>query len=132
MLCFNNNVDASLMPNQASVGQNYQPAADGAPGNTVIHRKGVITRVDLQGNLTASRTFTFGSQAAEGWLPGDVVFVQFPTHTGNGFTMTGYDIAGSKLCTWAPLLANGGMFVFGASTLRANDFAAVLPGTSTT
>jgi hypothetical protein len=123
-LNFNNNVDQPGSPNQASPGPNYTTPADAA---IVVTRKGVVTRLALTGNLTASRIVTFGSVLAQGWLPGDIVFIHVATHTGGGFTLTIENIAAATLATWAALLANGGMFVFDGT-----DFVACLPGSSTT
>lgn len=123
-LQFNSNVDQPGPPNQASPGPNNTTAADAA---IVVQRKGVVTRLDCTGNLTASRIYTFGSILSQGWLAGDIVFIGLPTHTGGGFTVTIQNIAGTTLCTWAALLANGGMFVF-----NGTDFLATLPGQSTT
>jgi hypothetical protein len=131
----NSNVDVNP-PNQAYVGPEYFAPMDGAPGNTTIHRKGIVTVIKLTGNLTASRILTFGTIAAEGWLPGDEVYIAVPTHTGTGFTLSVESINGDELATWAALLANGGHFVFGATSYNVpvgtGDFTAVNPGNSTT
>ena len=84
-------------------------------------------RIALTGNLTASRVVTFGSVASQAWQPGDTVFIELPTHTGGGDTVTVENIATTVLCTWPALLANGGMFVFDGV-----DFHATIPGVSTT
>lgn len=137
---YNNSVDQNP-PNQASVGPNYTAPMDGAPGNTIVHRKGIVTRLDLTGNLTASRTLQFATPntvaGTDIWLPGDTVFVQVPAHTGAGFTLTVLDIAGNTIAVWPELSANGGMFVYGASTAAGMagpeppvDFGAILPGNS--
>jgi hypothetical protein len=137
-LNYNDPVDQGL-PNQAGVGPNYTAQMDGAPGNTLVHRKGVITRLDLTGNLTASRTLQFAAPniatGADVWLPGDTVFIQVPTHTGSGFTITVLNLAGDAIASWPALVANGGMFVYGASTVAGPtgpdapvDFGAILPG----
>jgi hypothetical protein len=140
-LNFNNSVDQPGPPNQASVGANYVQLADGpnappTPGNTTIHRRGVVTYLLLTGALTASRVAQFGTQAAEGWLPGDVVFIALPSHAGVGFTFTVQNIHGDVLATWVALLANGGTFIFGPSGFAlpaggTGDFSAI-PGASTT
>ena len=123
-LQFNNNVDQPGTPNQASPGLDYTAAMDSAG---TIHRKGVVTRLELTGNLSGSRVWTPGTVAAEGWLPGDIVFVHGTTHTGGGFTVTIDSIAAATLATYAALLAFGCMLVFDGT-----DFKAVLPGNSTT
>jgi hypothetical protein len=132
---FNSQSDSSA-PNQAYPGPNYTqlmdgPNAPGSPGNTTIHRKGKITRLDLTGNLTGSRVATFGTVAAEGWLPADVVYVSLPTHTGAESTFQITNIAGTVLATWPQLVANGGMFVFNMAR-TPNDFDACMPGNSST
>jgi hypothetical protein len=138
---YNNSVDQNP-PNQASVGPNYIAPMDGAPGNTTIHRTGLLTRLDLTGNLTASRTIQFATPnvatGADIWLPGDTVFIQVPAHTGSGFTLTVLDIAGNPITVWPALSANGGMFVYGAGSAPGMagpeapvDFGAVLPGAGT-
>src|SRR6202000_2085235 len=47
-------------------------------------------------------------------------------HTGAGFTITIQDTTGATLVTWPALVANGGMFVYGAGP--SGDFGAVIPG----
>lgn len=115
----NNNSDPANSPGSA-----YTAVADSA---TTIQRKGPITYFSATGNLTASRVWIFGSVAAQGWTIGDVVFLNLPTHTGGGFTVTVQNIATTVLATWAALLANGGIFYF-----NGTDFQAMNPGQSTT
>ena len=126
-LNFNNSDDQNLMPNQASPGPLYSVPAD---SNTTIHRKGVVTKLDLTGGLTSSRILQFGSKSSEGWLPGDIVFVSVPSHTGGGFTITIENIAGTILSYWQELAANGGMFVFDGGAYPG-DFSASIVGGAT-
>ena len=119
---FNNNSDQDNSP-----GLNYTSAMDGAPGATVLVRKGPITRWVGSGNLTASRVITFDTVANQKWKVGDQVWISVPTHTGGGFTLTVENIAASALATYAALLANGGMFYF-----NGTDFEVGIPGNSTT
>ena len=118
----NNNDDPNNNP-----GPPYTGAADGAPGNTTIHRQAPVTYYNGTGNLTASRVWKFGAVATEGWTLGDLVILSLPTHTGGGFTVTVQNIATTVLATWGALLANGGLFYF-----NGTDFEVAIPGQSTT
>ena len=115
---FNNNSDPQNFSSP------YSAVADAA---TTIHRKGPVTRFLGTGNLTASRVWTFGAVATEGWTLGDLVILSLPTHTGGGFTVTVQNIATTVLATWGALLANGGLFYF-----NGTDFEVAIPGQSTT
>jgi hypothetical protein len=86
---------------------------------------GVVTRLELIGDLTASRNIKFGTQAAEGWLPGDTVFIQVKEHGGAGFTLSVVNNNAATIAQWPALSANGGMFVFDSPSL---DFSATIPG----
>lgn len=136
-LDYNQSSSGPGMPNQASPGPNYTVAIPvGVAGDTPIHRKGIITRLDLTngGAQTANQTFTFGSIAAEGWLDGDTVFISEPAARTGAFTNSIRSIAATALTTWAGLLANGGTFVFKAhftAGVADGDFVAMGPGVST-
>jgi hypothetical protein len=122
---FNNPNDSSTGGGSTYPGPNYTTPADAV---VTIQRKGPITRLALTGNLTASRANVFGSIASQGWQAGDVVFVEYATHTGGGFTVSFANLAATTvLTTWGPLLANGAMFVFDGV-----DFHATIPGASAT
>ena len=114
----NNNDDPNNNP-----GPPYTGAADGAPGNTTIHRQAPVTYYNGTGNLTASRVWKFGAVATEGWTLGDLVCLSIPEHTGTGFNITVETIAAATLAVWGPLAANGGAFWF-----NGTDFQAVIPG----
>jgi hypothetical protein len=126
---FNNNVDQDGMPNQAAIGLGYTAPMDGDGGDTTVTRKGVVTLLCLTGNLTASRNLNLDPDAS--WLPGDIVFITAPTHTGGagpGYSLAVNDTLGNQLVDWPGFVANGGMFVFGANA-TSDDFCAALPGT---
>lgn len=115
----NNNSDINNDP-----GPPYTAASDGVPGDTVIRRKGALTRFYGTGPLTASRVWKFGPLASEFWVEGDFVLLSLAAHTGAGFTVTVETIASAPLTTWGALIANGGLFWF-----NGTDFEPAIPGT---
>jgi hypothetical protein len=136
-LNFNNNVDQPGTPNQASVGPNVLVPSVipvGIAATTLIPRQGVVTRIDFTSASriaqTAAQNLQFDTVAHQGWLPGDIVFIQLPS--GAAFAVTVEDTAGNLLATWPATKANGGMFVYGAGVMLAGDFGAVIPGQSST
>jgi hypothetical protein len=132
---YNNNGDVQNFPGPA-----YTGPMDGAPGTTLIGRRGPVTYFRGTGNLTASRIFQFDTIANQGWADGDLVKVSLPSHTGGGFTVTVEDLAangGTVLSTWPALLSNGGMYQYRVTSAPGvvpvtGAFQAVNPGNSIT